>query len=48
MDSTDSKSLDYAGWTDKLPGEQYPETEDGAYRVCIIDIIMICHTPRQC
>jgi aldehyde dehydrogenase (NAD+) len=24
---------DYAGWTDKVPGEQYPEL-DGIYKVC--------------
>lgn len=29
---TDGLVLDYAGWTDKIAGEQYPEV-DGVYRV---------------
>jgi hypothetical protein len=46
--STDLETSDYAGWTDKLPGEQYPETEDGAYRVSILSYIILYYTHRQC
>ncbi|KAF2824056.1 aldehyde dehydrogenase [Ophiobolus disseminans] len=31
----------YAGWTDKLPGEQWPE-EDGIYRVVQYDPVGVC------
>jgi aldehyde dehydrogenase (NAD+) len=31
----------YAGWTDKLPGEQWPE-EDGIYRIIQYDPLGVC------
>lgn len=35
------KARYYAGWTDKMPGEQWPE-EDGIYRIVQYDPVGVC------
>ncbi|KAH7346105.1 aldehyde dehydrogenase [Pyrenochaeta sp. MPI-SDFR-AT-0127] len=32
----------FAGWTDKIAGEQYPTTEDGIYRIVQYDPVGVC------
>lgn len=32
----------YAGWTDKIAGEQYPTTEEGIYRIVQYDPVGVC------
>lgn len=37
----DSWNIDYAGWTDKIGGEQFPAT-DGLYKIVQYDPIGVC------